>query len=278
MSNYECGECNKMFSNKFNYERHLNRKNKCYNKTYTEDCVYCNKIFSTKSSVTRHIKSNCKIFKKKEIEKKNIYDELTRLKEENNKLKKENKKLKNKTKSEKGLKKITKNIITNNVGSINIESTKNKIVNNNNITIVAYGKEDISDIDIKQILAAVSRGYQTPVQLTKTLHFNPKHPEFHNIYIPSMKDSYAMIYDGQNWKLVQKTGLIDNIYEDKKDYIEENLEEFSKSLSVSKLKALKRWLESDEDDDKCIRKIKKDIELLLYNSKKIPLDTRKMIK
>ena len=89
-----------------------------------------------------------------------------------------------------------------------------------------------------------------------------------------MKDSYAMIYDGQNWKLVQKTGLIDGMYEDHKEYVEENLEEFGKS----KLKALKRWLESDEDDDKCIRKIKKDIELLLYNSKKIPLDTRKLIK
>lgn len=64
------------------------------------------------------------------------------------------------------------------------------------------------------------------------------------------------------------------MYQDKRDYVEENLEEFGKSLSKSKLNALKRWLESDENDDKCIKLIKKDIELLLYNKKKIPLKTK----
>ena len=273
---YKCVTCEKIFNHKGHYENHLNRKNKCNKKTPDNnfmECIYCDKSFSTHSNMVRHIKSSCKTFKNAQNEKENIYNKLLKLEEENKELKKNMKKLLKKVDNKSEIqKKITNNNNNNKNCSIN-----NGIINNN-ITIVAYGKEDISDIYIKQILAAVSRGYQTPVQLTKTLHFNPKHPEFHNIYIPSMKDSYAMVYDGEHWKLVQKTGLIDNIYEDKKEYVEENLEEFSKSLSISKLKALKRWLESDEDDDKCIQKIKKDIELLLYNSKKIPLDTRKMIK
>jgi len=64
------------------------------------------------------------------------------------------------------------------------------------------------------------------------------------------------------------------MYQDKKDYIEENLEEFAQSLSKSKLMALKRWIDSDDNGDKCIKKIKKDIELLLYNERKIPIHTK----
>ena len=65
-------------------------------------------------------------------------------------------------------------------------------------------KEDISEIGLKKILLAVSKGYSTPLKLTEAIHFNPDHPEFHNVYIPNINNSYAMIYDGKDWKLVQK--------------------------------------------------------------------------
>lgn len=35
--------------------------------------------------------------------------------------------------------------------------------------------------------------FNSTLKLTDTIHFNPKHPEYHNIYIPSMKDKYAMV-------------------------------------------------------------------------------------
>ena len=41
-----------------------------------------------------------------------------------------------------------------------------------------------------------------------------------------MKDQYGMMYDGKEWTLVMKDDLIDKVYENKKDYIYENLEEF----------------------------------------------------
>ena len=50
--------------------------------------------------------------------------------------------------------------------------------------------------------------------------FNPDYPEYHNVYISSMKDKYAMMYDGHNWNLVMKKDLIDKIYDDNKNYIE----------------------------------------------------------
>ena len=188
-----------------------------------------------------------------------IYDKLLELEERIEKLHNENIKLKKKSY---GPKKIINNIGLHNNGIIN------------NITIVACGKEDITKINIKSIINAVSKGFKSPVQLTKVIHFNDKHPEYQNVYIPSIKGSYAMVYDGNEWKLMQKNDLIESIYMDKKYYIEENLEDFAKSLSDYKIRALKKWLDSDENDDKSIKSIKKDIEYLLYNERGKPINNK----
>jgi len=114
----------------------------------------------------------------------------------------------------------------------------------------------------------LQKGYNSTISLTEAIHFNPKYPEFHNIYITNMKDKYAMMYDGKNWNLTIKDDLINKIYDDKKNYIEENLDDFLDSLSISRKKALTRWLETS-DDDEIIIKIKNEIKLLLYNKRGI---------
>jgi hypothetical protein len=65
-----------------------------------------------------------------------------------------------------------------------------------------------------------------------------------------VKDKYAMMFDGKEWNLTMKEDLINKIYDDKKNYIEENLDDFVGSLPVSRKKALVRWLETDEEDDR----------------------------
>jgi len=118
-------------------------------------------------------------------------------------------------------------------------------------------------------------GFHSTLKLTDAIHFNPNHPEYHNVYIPSMKDKYAMIYKNNNWQLVNKQELVDEIYDNKKDYIEENVEEFCNTLSISQKNALNRWLLADENNDKRISKIKDKIKLLLYNKRHIPMTTKK---
>ena len=164
--------------------------------------------------------------------------------------------------------KVTKHVINN-----------TKVVNNNNINngivahinLIGYGKEDLSKIDKRDILKAIQCGYNSTIKLTETLHFNPKHPEYHNVYITNVKDKYAMMFDGKEWNLTMKEDLINKIYDDKKNYIEENLDDFVGSLPVSRKKALVRWLETDEEDDR-ISKIKNEIKLLLYNKRNLILD------
>lgn len=80
-----------------------------------------------------------------------------------------------------------------------------------------------------------------------------------------------MMFDGKEWNLTMKDELINKIYDDKKNYIEENLDDFVDSLSTSRKKALERRLETDDEDER-ITKIKNEIKLLLYNKRNLILD------
>jgi hypothetical protein len=147
----------------------------------------------------------------------------------------------------------------------------------NNIILVAYGSENIEKLDKKEMIKVLNEGFYSPLELTKTMHFNPKYPEYHNVYISNMKDKYGMVYDGQNWAIITKEALIDKIFDDKTTLIDQNLETFIDTLTKSKKNALRRWLEAstdDEDINETMTKVKEQIKVLLYNSRSLPINLR----
>lgn len=236
------------------------------------------------------MKHSCKIKKEKDEEKDKIFERLVKMEEENKASKDEIAKLKKDSsakiaKLEKELasvKKKVKDVKKAGAGTVNnrdvnngtIGNVNNGTINNNiqNIILVGYGNEDISKIDTAEILKVMKNGYSSTIKLTEAVHFNPKHPEYHNIYISNMKDKYAMMFDGKDWTLTTKEELINKIYDDKKNYIEENWENFVASLTLSRKRALERWLDTEDEDAK-ITEIKEQIKMLLYNKRKIPLET-----
>jgi hypothetical protein len=161
---------------------------------------------------------------------------------------------------------VTKNITNNN-------NINNGVINNFNL--YAHGKEDLDRIDKNDLLLGIKNGFNSTTKLTELINFNPKYPEYHNVYISNMKSKYAMKYDGNEWTLVRKNDLIDDVYEQKRDYIYINMDNYSKSLSKVQRESIDRWMLLDEinPDDPVIRRIKSDIELLLYNSRGIPMST-----
>jgi len=274
-----CEKCNREFDTKSHLTYHVD-KNAC--KIIKYNCKYCNKGFTSKTSMYRHLRITCKVKIDDDNEKKDIYDKLIKLEEENRILTEKtvilNKKIISDEKRRiKDSEKLKNKIIeleqtiprtTNNINNGNIH---NGDMNNINIILVGYGKEDISKIDKIDVIRALQNGFKSSVKLTEAMHFNPKYPENHNVYISNMKDKYAMMFDGKKWELTMKEDLINKIYDDKKNYIEENLDDFVKSLSISRKKALIRWLELDDDDINII-KIKEEIKLLLYNKREIVID------
>lgn len=282
--NYKCDICYKEFIQKIDFTRHINRKKPCIrpipnntetiqdntensNKNTTslskKCCCYCNTVFSQKSALNRHIKSNCKVKQQRENEKEDIFKrlvtEINEIKKENNELRKEMAKISN-------------------AKSISCSKIQNNMINSNNVVgntfvLIGCGQEDMSKIDKNDIIRSIKCGYHTPLKLTEAVHFNPKYPEYHNVYISNMKDKYAMIYDGNNWNLTTKNELVDRLYDGNKSYVEENLDDFCLSLHAIQRNALDRWLNTDDDNEK-IKDIKERIKMLLYNKRNIPLQTK----
>ena len=243
---YYCYLCSKGFTTKRRMNYHVVNK-VCEDKDYK--CKYCNNKFTSSNGMYRHIRVTRKIKKEDDEKKEEIYNKLLALEKENKVLK---------CKLENG------NKIINNINNGTI---------NNNIILVGDGKEDMSKIEHKEILKGLQNGFYSTVKLTDTIHFNPKYPEYHNIYISNIKDKYGMMYDGKDWTLIPKSELIDKIYDNKKNYIEENVEEFYDSLSLTRKRALERWFDTDEEHDK-IKEIKEKIKLLLYNKRHIVLNSK----
>lgn len=305
MVQYICPKCDKLYTNKMKYTKHINRKFSCSktiqnessnntiesnkiinnekieeknNKEYS--CYYCFKKFTTNSNWCRHMNNNCKIKKQQEQTKETTYQNLLdKFEQLNNKVINLENLL---TEERKKNKTITQNIETQNTQNIETQNTHNgdNIVN---INLIAYGKENLDKIDVRYVLEALKRGISSIPIMAERIHFNVKYPEFQNVYITNMNQKYGMVYDGQEWILKDKDTIIDDMYEKKYDFLDENFETIYEQLSESQQKAFKRFLDIHEKADtnkqfkKIINKIKQDLKFLLYNKKKIPIDNHNNI-
>jgi len=276
-----CSDCNKEFARKENLKYHIEKevcKKEEIDKGYK--CKYCQNQFTTKNSMYRHMKHSCEA-RKIELERKEIYDRLVQLELENKNLKNNNKRKVRQTAQ-------TVNNANNgtNNGTINANMINNGTINNinnvkytTNIVLVGFGKEDYTKIAKKDLLKSFKSGFNSAVELLEIVHFNPKYPEFHNVYIPNMKNKYAMCYDGSLWELAMKKNVVEQIYDDNKSYIDENKDEYGNLLSNPQKKSLQRWIDLDDTDGKHakIKSIKENITLMLYNKKYIPIETKGII-
>ena len=309
MVTYNCSECNKTFNHRNDYMRHINRKSPCNKNGYFQMggsppeiskappklskiekiiekesyiCFYCKNEFSNKYNLNRHINLVCKVKKQHEKEKEDKYNELLQ-RIENNEKKFEDKitNLENQLREEK---EKNNKFIQMNTSDKTINNSKNCNINNienQNITLnlIAHGREDLDKIDVKYILEALKRGISSIPVITERIHFNVKYPEYQNVYITNMNQKYGMIYDGKEWKLKDKDTIIEDLYEKKYDFLDENFENIYNQLSDSQQKAFKRFLDIHDKADtnkqfkKIIDKIKQDLKFLLYNNKKMPIDT-----
>jgi hypothetical protein len=290
---YNCEKCFKQFKQKSNYETHLNRKNPCkkiknpneskmnpneskmnpneskmnpneskinptefnqnniIKKEYK--CTYCTKFFSSNSNLYKHLKNICKIKKLDDSEKESIYQHLLNehlnIKNENENIKKELIEIKNK---------------------LSKGSTVNNNINNgtiNNIQIVAHGKEDLSKIKEDVVLQLVKRGWRSIPMFTKYLHCNDKFPEQKNIYINDINRKYCMVYDGNEWLLKDKTKTIDELYQTKYDFLEENFNAYYDKLENYQQKSFQKFIKLHKEDAPFVRKIKEELKTLLYNKR-----------
>ena len=235
----------------------------------TLECVYCNKAFSNKSNLKRHIKLYCdevKSEKIRELAYQKLMNEMNNMRLAMKKQQTEIIKLK-KTGSEKP----NSTISVGDNSTQNITTTVQNIAND--IKIVAFGKEDLysllTDEEVKRYL---NKGYQSVYELIDYLHFDPNRPEMHNVYISNIKDPYALKFDGERWRTVEKDDVIDQLFDDKACYLNSMFKELRNILSNKTKVKYSRFM--NETEKAIIDSLKRDIKLLLYNKRDIPMRTR----
>jgi transcriptional regulator NrdR family protein len=247
-----CPTCQQTFTRNTSLTYHI-ENNACKTVKRKFECKYCDKKFTVKNSMYRHMRETCQ---EKEKES-GIYDRLVKLEKENAELKKDVRYLKSSKSS---------SIVNNNTinGDLNINTGTV-----NNITIVAYGKEDMDAIDRDDIIRALKTGFNSTKHLTEVVHFNPKYPNYSNIRRSNfnMKNK-LMFHNGTRWVTTSDPHMIDDLYNRKRDFIEENIDYFRDGLTKGDMTRLNRWLDI-EDDDRRIAKIKDELRELLFNRKDI---------
>ena len=108
-------------------------------------------------------------------------------------------------------------ICRNNIGSIikKLEEDNKelkKIYNNItvNIALTPYNNPNLNGTE-KYYEEAVKKAILSIPTIIKSIHFNDKFPENHNICIKNFKNKIAKVFDGIMWKTIQEDELIDEL-------------------------------------------------------------------
>lgn len=187
---YQCDRCKKYFYSKTDYTRHLDRKYPCLplddvKKMEGEKerltCIYCQKTYSHTKTLRKHY-DICKVKKR--------LDEEDKLKMENTQLKKENEQLKKLLENQPAGDQLS--IARDNNGIAGNNNHIDQSVNNTiNIHINAIGEENTDFLTTEDKIDILKRMHQSLSVYIERVNFAEDHPENHNVYIPSVKNSYG---------------------------------------------------------------------------------------
>ena len=147
----------------------------------------------------------------------------------------------------------------------------NKIDNqtNHNITIniKAFGNENTDYIDDKAIIACIGRVYKSIPSLLEKIHFDPRHPENHNIKITNKKLPYASVMGiNQKWKTVDRKDAIETMVLNGYNLLDEKYTENKNKMPATKQQNFEGFQSKFETDDKDLMKqIKTDVDMMVLN-------------
>ena len=91
--------------------------------------------------------------------------------------------------------------------------TINNANNQCNIIINNFGEEQIKYISDKTFKKLLSTPISAIPKLIELKHFNPNHPENHNVRITNIHDKYAKIYQDKKWLIKHKKDVVEDLVE-----------------------------------------------------------------
>ena len=214
-------------------------------------CEFCGMTFKTRHIMLKHIRLHCKVKKEFDLQQTEKDKEILELKSQVKEL-------------------ISKVGITTTNTTINNQTYNQQTnVQQNNVNLNVFGKEDLSMLtdDVKREL--IKGPYDMMPKLMEMVYFNKEYPQNHTMKLVNKNKDILKIYDKNGWKYVDKDATVDYILEDKNcevdDYYDLNGEEFSHFVKNT-YKDFRRLF--DSRDKELWKKIKRDVDLLLWNNMK----------
>jgi len=250
-----CNNCYCGFDRIKHYNSHLEskkHKNRISKEATLHLCSGCQKNFSHLSSLCRH-RVKCKVNENESNDNISTVKDTPKVD-----LETEIKELRKKIEY---LEKIKNSNTTN-----NIQKQNNTI--NNIININCFGNENMNYITDKVILHCMSKIYGSIPLLIEKIHFDPEHPENHNVQIPNKKLPHAKIMNSKReWEIIQKKDAIDSMIDNGYNILDEKFQENSHELADNKQHHFRDFQAKYEEADKeTIKDIKDKVEMLVINN------------
>lgn len=267
---YRCKRCGWHTAIRTHYVNHLNRKNHCkailsnttvaslksnllnldsrsIPKKQDHSCIFCKKDFSKNSHMHRHIKTcKSKLLVDKDViilnQKKQI-DEM---------------------RSQYVLNIADILIKSGTTSTTHTTNIKNQ--NNINIHINSYGNENLDYITGTYLEKLLNIPFGAIPRLLKDIHFNPNHPENHNIKITNKKLPYMCVFKNNRWVYQDKKEAIDDIVDKGYNILEDHYHQSKLHLEDKVMGKFKKFQEKYGGDEKIVKKqLVKDAELTILN-------------
>jgi F0F1-type ATP synthase membrane subunit b/b' len=262
---YTCDICKTDFLSEALLQKHYGtkrHKNREDNKLKYDYVCKCGKSFTKQPNLSRHRK-NCKIYNAIDsIDMvKPIIVHATKIVEE------KDKQIENQQTQINELRKQIALLLEN--GTNNTTNSNNNIDNAThfNITVNSFGNENTDYLTDKIICKLIQTAPFTCIpQLIEKIHFDPEHPENHNIKVTNKKLNYAEVVQDNKWITTNKKKAIDNIIQNSYNLLDEKYTEKKESMSEKRKDRFENFQDKYENqEDDLMRNIKNDVDLTLIN-------------
>jgi hypothetical protein len=231
MVNYDCPRCGYSTDRKSRMKVHINRKNPC--KPYLNDLILLDY-----EEVIMNGDKTC------EDTIVNSEEKIKKLQEKIDKLESE---------------------------KVSTTQPVSQFVNNGTINILnitlPHGDSNYEFLTDRDYKHCINRMIMSVPNLIKRIHFNPKHPENHNIFISNIRNKLVMIYDGEQWNIQNQDKAIDKLITDHEYILEEWLEN-GEDKYPKEMEKFEKYLKLKTRDG-VEAEIKEEIKLILYNNRQL---------
>ena len=154
--------------------------------------------------------------------------------------------------------------LINKVGDTNIQNQQINIHINN------YGKENIGYLNDTFIKKLMDTPYKALPRLLQNIHFNPEHPENHNIKITNKKLPFIGVWKDNQWVVKDKQEILIDIVDKGFNILDDKYQESDKNIDSHKKIILEKFQDQYYDNDKkLLKNLNKDVELLIINNSKM---------